>query len=289
MARPSLLIANKVRAYYRATESAATLASTATVSGCAGQALNPGDAKSWAAVDAYRAYVQEQVDAAAALLDDLADAVLAGDVVTAKSLYVASRVRWQRVHVGGSLSYLDSKVDMREVNLDAGQGWTGWHRIEKALWTDEDLAPLGSVAGLLAKDVGVMQERIPSADITVASIGNGAKQLLDEVATLQVTGEEERFSHTDLVNVQASVDGARKAYDVLRPLVSDEDLLAELDTAFGAVRPSSTSTGPVTPSSPRTRSASCSAGRWRGHGRSRRTALTSDRRRAVTGQPGPGA
>ena len=62
-----------------------------------------------------------------------------------------------------------------------------------------------------------MQERIPSADITVASIGNGAKQLLDEVATLQVTGEEERFSHTDLVNVQSSIDGARKAYDVLRP------------------------------------------------------------------------
>jgi iron uptake system EfeUOB component EfeO/EfeM len=236
LARPSLLIANKVRAYYRDTESAATLASAVTVPGCAGRGLTPVDAESGPAVDAYRAYVQEQVDAAAALLDDLADEVVAGDVVKAKSLYVASRVRWQRVHVGGNLGFLDSTVDMREVDLDAGQRWTGWHRIEKALWTDEDLAKLGPVAGRLAADVRALQELVPSAHMSVASIGNGAKQLLDEVATLQVTGDEETFSHTDLVNFQASIDGARKAYDVLRPLVSDEGLLAQLDTAFVAVQ-----------------------------------------------------
>ena len=72
--------------------------------------------------------------------------------------------------------------------------------------------------------------------MSVASIGNGAKELLDEVATGKITGEEEAFSHTDLVDFQANLDGAKKAYDVLRPLVSDEDLLAELDAAFAAVQ-----------------------------------------------------
>ena len=68
--------------------------------------------------------------------------------------------------------------------------------------------------------------------MSVASVGNGAKELLDEVATGKITGEEEAFSHTDLVDFQANLDGAKKAYDVLRPLVSDEELLATLDAAF---------------------------------------------------------
>ena len=54
--------------------------------------------------------------------------------------------------------------------------------------------------------------------MTVASIGNGAKELLDEVATGKISGEEDIFSHTDLSDFQANVDGAKKAFEVLKPL-----------------------------------------------------------------------
>ena len=69
---------------------------------------------------------------------------------------------------------------------------------------------------------------------------NGAKELLDEVATGKVTGEEERYSHTDLWDFQANVDGAKKAYDVVREVVESKDpaLGASLDTAFAAVQKS---------------------------------------------------
>ena len=69
-------------------------------------------------------------------------------------------------------------------------------------------------------------------------LGNGAKELLDEVATGKVTGEEERYSHTDLWDFQANVDGARVAYEALRPALqaSDAALDATLETRFAALQ-----------------------------------------------------
>ena len=72
--------------------------------------------------------------------------------------------------------------------------------------------------------------------MTVASIGNGAKELLDEVATGKITGEEDIFSHTDLVDFQANVDGAKKAFEVLKPLIVDDALVTQLDTEFANVQ-----------------------------------------------------
>ena len=48
-------------------------------------------------------------------------------------------------------------------------------------------------------------------------IANGAKELLDEVATSKITGEEDRYSHTDLWDFAANVAGAKAAIDALRP------------------------------------------------------------------------
>ncbi len=189
------------------------------------------------AVEQYRTYVQQQADAVVPLVDQFAAAVKAGDVARAKTLYAESRIPWEAVEpVAESFGDLDPRVDLREADLEAGQEWTGWHRIEKALWTDGNTSQMGPVADQLAADVRVLQQRVATADLTVASIGNGAKELLDEVATGKITGEEEAFSHTDLVDFQANLDGARKAYDVLRPLVSDTDLLDQLDAAFAAVQ-----------------------------------------------------
>ncbi len=68
-------------------------------------------------------------------------------------------------------------------------------------------------------------------------MANGAKELLDEVATGKVTGEEERYSHTDLVDFKANVEGARTSYELLKPVARENDaaLTAELDRQFGAL------------------------------------------------------
>ena len=68
-------------------------------------------------------------------------------------------------------------------------------------------------------------DEVNSPDFTFEAfqIANGAKELLDEVATGKVTGEEEIWSHTDLWDFQANVDGARVGYEVLADVVEAED------------------------------------------------------------------
>lgn len=193
------------------------------------------DPQAVAAVTAYRAYVQQQVDALVPLVAGLSRAVQAGDVAGAKQLYAPSRLPWEAIEpVAEAFGDLDPAVDAREADLEPGQEWTGWHRLEKGLWVDGSTAGLAPVAARLVADIADLQGRVTTAEITVSSIGNGAKELVDEIATGKITGEEEAFSHTDLVDVEGNVAGARKAYELLRPLVqrSQADLLPTLDQAF---------------------------------------------------------
>ncbi len=41
---------------------------------------------------------------------------------------------------------------------------------------------------------------------------NGAAGLIEEAAQTKITGEEERYSKTDLYTLQANVDGAHKIF-----------------------------------------------------------------------------
>jgi iron uptake system component EfeO len=68
-------------------------------------------------------------------------------------------------------------------------------------------------------------------------MANGAKELLDEVATTKVTGEEEAFSHTDLVDMAANVTGARRVFDLLAPVARQHDpqLVEQIDRRFEAL------------------------------------------------------
>jgi iron uptake system component EfeO len=164
-------------------------------------------------------------------------AVKAGDVEKAKSLFAKSRLGWESIEpVAESFGDLDPRVDLREADLENGQHWTGWHRIEKELWVKNSTKGMAPIAARLAKDIRELQSKVPTAAMTVASIGNGAKELLDEVATGKISGEEDIFSHTDLSDFQANVDGAKKAFEVLKPLIIDKALVTQLDTEFANVR-----------------------------------------------------
>ena len=53
-----------------------------------------------------------------------------------------------------------------------------------------------------------------------------------------MTGEEEAWSHTDLWDFQANLDGARVAYEGLRPVVQQKNpaLAKQLDEEFANVQ-----------------------------------------------------
>ncbi|MGW3114097.1 iron uptake system protein EfeO [Streptomyces sp. NPDC001091] len=191
------------------------------------------------AVAGYRQYAQDQADETVPLAETFAKAVQAGDLAAAKKAYAPSRLGWERTEpVAESFGDIDPLVDTRADGLEDGQKWTGWHRLEKSLWQDRKIgAEDKKLAAQLVTDLKDWQRRVGKAEITPTSMANGAKELLDEVATGKVTGEEDRYSHTDLVDFKGNVEGAQKAYDLLKPVAAKNDpaLTGELDKQFAAL------------------------------------------------------
>lgn len=201
----------------------------------AGASAN-GSPEAKAAVDAYRDYVAGQVDDTIAATQTFVAAVKAGDLEKAKSLYAPSRFGWESIEpVAESFGDIDPKVDLREADLEDGDTWTGWHKIEKALWETESTKDMASVGDQLLVDLETLRTKVPEAEITTTSMANGAKELLDEVASGKITGEEEAFSHTDLVDFKANLDGAKKVFELLKPIAAKKEsaLVATLTEEFG--------------------------------------------------------
>jgi iron uptake system component EfeO len=191
-----------------------------------------------AAVAAYRVYVGQQVDDTLAKTKTFAASVKKGDIAGAKAEFAPSRSGWEAIEpVAESFGDIDPKVDTREADLKQGEPWTGWHQIEKALWKTKSLKGEGTYADQLVQEIEILKQRVGTASITATSMANGAKELLDEVATGKITGEEDTFSHTDLSDFKANVEGARKVFELLKPVVQQRDagLAADLADEFGKV------------------------------------------------------
>ena len=194
------------------------------------------------ASEQYVLYVRDQVQSLVAATDEFVAAYESGDYDKARSLYADARVHWERIEpVAESFGDLDPKTDAREADVAAGESWTGWHAIEKDLWppaAGSDLADAQRLAlaqGLKA-NIATLSTFVTADDFTVdaSQIGNGAQGLLDEVAKSKVTGEEETWSHTDLWDFQANVDGAYVAFQVLRDVVNqtNPELVKEIEARF---------------------------------------------------------
>jgi iron uptake system component EfeO len=193
------------------------------------------------ATNQYQAYVRDQVAQLVTKTEEFADLYRNGDDDGARAVYADARTHWERIEpVAESFGDLDPRLDLREADLEEGQAWTGWHAIEKDLWppaegytvfTDAERVAL---ADQLVADTQDLASRVQELSYTPSQLGNGAKELLDEVATGKVTGEEEIWSHTDLWDFQANVDGARVAFDALRPALELQaaDLASTLDARF---------------------------------------------------------
>jgi iron uptake system component EfeO len=163
----------------------------------------------------------------------------------ARSLYPRARFHWESIEtVAESFGDLDPKTDAREADLTQGQKWTGWHRIEKDLWSQraqnyQALSPKQRTfyGDELLKNVTTVRDKIRSLTFTTDQIANGSSGLMEEVATGKVTGEEEYWSHTDLWDFAANVKGARVAFDDVKPILEKRDpaLAKTLTKRFDAI------------------------------------------------------
>jgi iron uptake system component EfeO len=191
------------------------------------------------ATDGYKRWVTSQVEAFVPKTQEFVDAVKAGKVDEAKALFPVSRTYWERIEpVAESFGDLDPRMDGREDDeREPGVGFTGFHRLEKDLWVTGLQPDSGAIGDQLMVDAKDLQARVATVELTPVALANGAKELLDEVATGKITGEEDRYSHTDLWDFKANVEGSQGAIAALRPVIDDKDpaLGPTLDEKFTAV------------------------------------------------------
>ncbi|GIH23795.1 lipoprotein [Acrocarpospora phusangensis] len=195
------------------------------------------DAQLAEATASYGRYVKSQTDALLVKTQEFVDAVKAGDQEKAKALFPVARTYWERIEpVAEIFGDLDPKIDGREEVIEEGMEFTGYHRLERDLWKTGDISGSGPIADQLMSDVKLIVEKANAEKLSPLQLGNGAKELLDEVATGKITGEEDRYSHTDLWDFAANLEGSQAAVQSLRPVLEARDaaLVQTLDEKFAA-------------------------------------------------------
>ncbi len=184
-----------------------------------------------APVAGYRTAAVAEAAALQSATRTLTDAVRAGDVAAAKAAYQPAHRHY--VALEPFAEELDNAIDGR---TDTGRAtWTGFHRIEKALWADGSLAGMVGYANALDLDVLALQGVVARASYRPADVATTAGDLLTACTVTMVTGEEERYAHTDLDDLATAVGAAYAAYAALRPTVTDSGLVGTIDARFAAV------------------------------------------------------
>ncbi|OBB57787.1 peptidase M75 [Mycobacterium sp. 852013-51886_SCH5428379] len=179
------------------------------------------------AADSYKRYVTSQTDALVPAVEAFTAAIKAGDIESAKAQFGPTRTYFERIEpVAESFpNDLDPRIDLREADLEPGQKWTGFHRLEKDLWVSGLQPDTNAIADQLVADVKELNDGVKAPDYTIDStqIAGGAQGLLDEIAISKITGEEDIFSHTDLWDFSANLQGSQTAVASVRPILDERD------------------------------------------------------------------
>ena len=174
----------------------------------------------------YKIYVSQALGRLVNETKAFTDAVKAGDVAKAKALFAPTRTHYEAIEpIAELFSDLDGSMDSRADDHELAEkdpGFTGFHRIEYGLWVENSTAGLDKYADQLMADVNALNERIASLVFPPDVVVGGAAALMEEVAATKISGEEDRYSRTDLWDFQANSDGSKKIWQLFSPLIADD-------------------------------------------------------------------
>jgi iron uptake system component EfeO len=198
------------------------------------------DAELARAVTHYKQYVKHETDALVEGTTKFVAALDAGDVAKAKALFGPTRIHYEAIEpIAESFGDLDPEIDARVNDVEKKSDWTGFHRIEQILWTKNTTDGTDRYAAKLLADVKTLDGKIDGLHLQAPQIADGAVGLLDEVSSSKITGEEDRYSHTDLADFQGNFSGAKEAFETIKPALAqrgDKQLIGNIDGRIAAVQ-----------------------------------------------------
>lgn len=189
----------------------------------------------------YKVYILIEMNALSEKTKKFTDAVKQNKLEDAQALFAQTRVHYERMEpVAELFGDLDPALDARADDYELKEKdpkFTGFHRIEHALFTEKKTDGMGPMADKLMQDMNELESRVKVLVIEPKAMLDGAAVLIEEVSKTKITGEEDRYSGTDLSDFQGNIDGSMKILDLVRPLlkVRQPELLSKSDTNFGKV------------------------------------------------------
>ena len=191
------------------------------------------------ATSEYKTFVEGQIDQLLSDTEKFESLLKEGKLDEAKKIYPLIRMSYERSEpIAESFGESDVKIDFRLADyMDENkteEGWSGFHRIEKILWEQNTTTGTETYAHQLVNDIKELKAKVATVEVTPDMMLTGAVDLLNEVATSKITGEEEIYSHTDLYDFRANIEGAEKIFQLFKPLIKnkDEKLVASLEKEF---------------------------------------------------------
>jgi iron uptake system component EfeO len=188
------------------------------------------------AVKSYGSYVDSNVAELVSHSQAFCRAIDAGNMQQAKTTYAPARVFYERIEpVAEIWGTLDTEIDGRWENpVTVASQFVGFHKIEQLLWEGNTFSGAPELCVGLVEHEQQLLALVRAATYNPLEMASGATDLVDEAGTAKVTGEEERYSNTDLVVLQANLDGAQEVVGLMRPYLKTKDpaLLAQLDLRY---------------------------------------------------------
>ena len=233
----------------------ALMAGTIVISGCSAKTDKKEEAKSSQvdtskgtkeqlkqATELYKKFVENQVDTLLKDTEKFAETIKAGNLEEAKKQYPVIRMAYERSEpIAESFGELDVNIDFRLADYleenKTEEGWRGFHRIEKIMWENNTTKGTEEYADQLVKDIKELKAKVATVEVTPDLMVTGAVDLLNEVATQKITGEEEIYSHTDLYDFKANIEGAEEIFKIFKPLIEKKDskLASDLVEKFATI------------------------------------------------------
>jgi iron uptake system component EfeO len=180
-----------------------------------------------APIATYKLFVLEKLEKLVTDTKAFTDAIKAGNLAKAKALFGISRMSYEAIEpIAELFSDLDGAIDSRVDDYPKGvkdPEFTGFHRLEYALFSKNTTKDLGPIAGKLMADVAKLKKRVADLALPPEKVVGGAATLMEEVAATKISGEEDRYSHTDLWDFKGNVEGSKKIFDLVRPLIEKDD------------------------------------------------------------------
>jgi iron uptake system component EfeO len=198
---------------------------TLTVSGTADGASWQSSPQLTAAVAGYASYIDQNVASLVTRSQAFCRAVDVGSMTQAKLRYPQARIYYERIEpVAEIWGSLDTDIDGRWENpVTVASQFTGFHKIEQLLWEDNTLTGAPKLCAGLVRNEQQLLTLVRKAQYNPLEMASGATELINEAATSKISGEEERYSGTDLPVLQANVDGAMKVVALLQPYLQKKD------------------------------------------------------------------